>query len=72
MVAAEPDKWIWDFKKENCFKAKYIEAFHINMKSSDEYIVRVNCKDGTFFILDSFEKHSNAIEYVNNFIKGKL
>jgi hypothetical protein len=72
MVAATPDKWIWDIKKENCFKASDIESFRITIKSNEEYIVRADCKHGTMFILEIFEKHKDAINSINTYIKENL
>lgn len=71
MVAASPDKWIWDINKQNCFKAKDIEKFTIMIKNN-EYHVRADLKDGILFILEFFKEHVDAIKFIDRFIEVNL
>ena len=72
MVAAAPDKWIWDLYKEFKFRIKDIRTFEISSSAEDKHTIVCQLESGQRAVIDTFERADRCQIWIDNFIKENL
>ena len=75
MVAAEPDKWMWDKYKEFKFRIKDIRTFEIHKSGSignDDHTIVSQLESGQRVVVETFDGKERCQKWIEQFIKENL